>query len=450
MPWVYLLLFAGAGAAFGYGVGAIRSGVTLIGAVIGVALAPLAGKLFQPIFSRTAAGAPMWMYLLPPFAGFLLIFFVAMSIGFALRQPIFFHFKNNEDDVTRESFLRLDQAGGSFVGLLIGLVLFFTCGRLAFIGGNLAAPISTENDPSALVKWIADFRKSLDGTGFDRGLAALDRTPAHVYAVVETLGLLHENPAAHARLKDYPPFMSLAEKPELKDLAEDKEYQDMLTQKQGLTPVLNHPKTQVVLNNPELVDEILKTDLADLRKFLETGDSPMYSDEKYRIVGRWRVDANAVIRNAARLNENLTPDQFKKLRAGLTAVLSGARATVYPEGRMVISMGKPAAAASAEADAAAAAPAATPTLDPALAARYGLRPGARPGVPTAVAPPKANPTDPKVPEIKMDGEATWEAGGGKFTIKSASGNLDAVVDEKGRLLITVPQLKTPLVLVRVS
>jgi len=35
-------------------------------------------------------------------------------------------------------------------------------------------------------------------------------------------------------------------------------------------------------------------------------------------------------------------------------------------------------------------------------------------------------------------------------VKSSSGTLEAVVDDKGRLLLTVPQLKTPLVLVRVS
>ncbi len=447
MPWVYLLAFAVAGAAFGYGVGAIRSAVTLIGTLIGLALAPLAGQLFAPIFNRTAAGAPMWMYLLPPFAGFLLVFFIAMAIGFAVRRPVYQHFKHNEDDVTRESFLRLDQAGGSFVGLLIGLALFFTFGRLSFVGGNIAAALSTESDPSGLVKWAAGFRKSLDGTGFDRGFAALDRTPARVYEITETLGVLHENPRAHARLKDYPPFMALSEKPELKDLADDKEYQDMLTQKQGFTPVLNHAKTQAVLSSTELTEALLKTDLADLRKFLETGDSPIYSDDKYRIVGRWRVDANAVIRNAARLNENLTPDQFKKLRARLTAVLSSARVTVYPEGRMTFNMGT-ASAPAAEAEAAAAAPVATPTIDPALAARYGLRPGARtPGAPVA-----AKPTGPevKMPEIKLEGEGTWEAAAGKFSVKSSSGTLEAVVDDKGRLLLTVPQLKTPLVLVRVS
>lgn len=451
MPWVYLLAFAIAGGAFGYGVGAIRSAVTLVGTVLGLSLASVAGQLFAPIFNHTAAGSPMWMYLLPPFAGFLLIFFVSMAIGFAVRQPVFHHFKHNEDDVTRESFLRLEQAGGSFVGLLIGFALFFAVGRLGFVGGNIAVALSNDNDPSGLVKWAAGFRKSLDGTGFDRGFAALDRTPARVYAITEALGMLHENPKAHARLKDYPPFMSLAEKPEIKDLSEDKEYQDMLSQKQGFTPVLNHAKTQAVLGNAELVDALLKTDLADLKKFLETGDSPIYSDEKYRIVGRWRVDANAVIRNAARQNENLTPDQFKKLRARLTAVLSGARVTVYPEGRVTFNMGTPPAApAEADAAAAAAAPApSTPRLDPALAARYGLRPGSRPAAPQAAA-PKPAAAEAKVPEVKLEGEGTWEADAGKFSVKTLSGILEAVIDDKGRLLLTVPQLKTPLVLVRVS
>ena len=447
MPWLYALLFAGAGAAFGYGVGAIRSTVTLIGTVIGLATATLAGKLFLPIFSRTSAAAPMWLYLLPPFAGFLLVFFIAMALGFALRKPIYQHFKHYEDDVTRESFLRLDQAAGTFPGLLIGLALFFTFGRLGFAGGNIAAVLSNDNDASGLVKWASGFRKSLEGTGFDKAFAALDRTPEQVYQKTAALGLLQENPKAHARLKDYPPFMSLAEKQEFKDIIDDKEYQDMLAQKQGFTAVLNNPKTQVILNNQDLVDELLKTDIEDLRKFLETGDSPIYSDDKYRIVGRWRVDANAVIRNAARVNENITLDQFKRLRAGLTAVLANARVTAYPDGHMVFAFGKATEVAAAEAPAEAPAP----TINPALAARYGIRPGARPGAPIAAAPAKPAGSDMKVPEIKLGGDAQWEAsGGGKFTVKGKDGTLDASVDDKGHLLITVPQLKTPLVLVRVS
>jgi len=452
MPWVYALLFAGAGAAFGYGVGAIRSGVTLLGTILGLAFAAGAGQLFAPIFNRLAAGSPMWMYLLPPLAGFLLIFFVAMAVGFALRRPIFLHFKNNEDDVTREGFLRLDQAAGSFVGLLIGMTLFFTFGRLAFAGGNIAAPISNDSDPSGLVKWASGFRKSLDGTGFDRAFAALDQTPSKVYSITETLGVLYENPDSHRRLKDYPPYMALSEKQEFKDLAEDAEYQAMLSGKQGLTPVLNNPKTQAVLNNPELVDELLKTDTADLRKFLETGTSPAYSDEKYRIVGRWRVDANAVIRNVARLNETLTPNQFKVLRADLTIMLGGARATVYPEGRMTFAMGAPAPVADPDADPASPAAASPgPTLDPSIAARYGLRPGIRPGAPPPVAPAQTPASRMKLPEIKFSNESTWEAvGGGKFKIKEKDSTLDATVDDNGRLLINVPQLKTFVVLVRVS
>ncbi len=449
MIWMYVLLFAVAGAAFGYGVGAIRSGVTLIGTLIGLAAAPVLGHWFEPIFIRTAAGSPMWQYILPPFSAFLVVFFLAMAIGFAARFPIFLHFKHNEEDVTREGFLRLDQAGGTFFGLLIGLVLFFTFGRLGYAGGTIAAATSAETDPSGLVKWAAGFRRSLEGTGFDRAFAALDKTPPAVYDITEMLGILYENPKAHARLRDYPPYMKLADMTEFKEIAGDTAFQQLLSQKQGFTPVLENGRTQGLIGNSEITAELIKTDLADLKKYLETGDSPIYSDEKYRIVGRWRVDANAVIRNAARLNENLTPDQFKKLRAGLTALLSKAQLVVYPDGRLIFSGGSSEAPAEPVAEAAAA----TSALDPALAARYGIRPGARPGG-VAAAPPKPAANEPKLPKLELNGDGTWTASSGKFVVTSKQKGqetaVEASVDEKGRLLISFPQLKTPLVLVRTS
>lgn len=113
-------------------------------------------------------------------------------------------------------------------------------------------------------------------------------------------------------------------------------------------------------------------DLKDFRKYLETGVSPRYEDEK--ILGRWRMDPGTVFTQLKRDRLNLSPTEMRAVRAAVGPILSGATLIAYTDGRFSIKIDPPAApVAAAVPEGSEATPSPTSTQN-AYLARYGLRP----------------------------------------------------------------------------
>ena len=95
----------------------------------------------------------------------------------------------------------------------------------------------------------------------------------------------------HGRLSTYPPFLSLAERQQFQDIATDTEFQNMLATQTAVGQIINHPKTQAILNDQEIVQQLQQTDLKDLLEYLKSGESPKFAD--IRILGRWQLEPYA-------------------------------------------------------------------------------------------------------------------------------------------------------------
>jgi hypothetical protein len=458
--WLLALVLVGGFAALGFQTGAIRSLVSLLGVLLGLALASLVGGVLSPLVAKLTETNPLWLYGLPATLGFLLVWLVFFGAGFAAHKPVELHFKYRSDDVTRDQFEKMNKALGLFVGMLAGVILFFAAGKPMYSTGYLTAQTASETGELAPVKWVNQFRSDMTSSGWDRTFAALDATPAVRYQIADLLGFIHENPAVRARLLTYPPFLSLAEKPELTELLGDAEYLKLLDDKAGITALHNHPKTQAVLTSSDVRDALAKVDLKDLKSYLETGKSPLFDDEK--ILGRWRADVTPSIIDARRKRTNLPPAELRNLRAVLATFLKNATAVAYPDGRFVLTVPLPALPKAPEtaADGSEAA-AGTPALDPILAQRYGLRPGS-PAV-TATPGTAAAPTDPislakkYFPNLggqdgkglaALTAEGTWLRSGVRYLISFEQGGKkdvrDSGINEAGRLEIPLSELKLSL------
>jgi hypothetical protein len=464
LMWVLAVVLVGGFAALGFQLGGVRSVVTFVGALLGLALAGLLGGLLAPLLPKLGVVSQAWLLILPAISGFGLVWLISLGASFAVHRPVELHFKYREDDTTRQAFERMNQAIGMFVGMLTGVILLFAVGKPIYGKGYLTTQLGSENEPAPL-GYLNSIRVGMAQTGWDRTFAPLDRTPSKFYAVADVLGLIYANPALTNRLVDYPPFLKLAESQDVIDMLGDPEYMKLFQDQAGLTAILNHAKTQGLLNNGEFVDTVSKVELSDLQKFLETGKSPKYDDE--RLLGRWRVDMAAIVTDARRKRVNLALADLKNLRMVLNALLGQASLTVYPEGQFALRVPPPVlpaapAATEAAAAAAAAAPAGSPYLDPALAQRYGLRPG---GAPAATAPAATGPNTAEqfqaiVAKLfadaaksggpKFDGEGTWVRSGDRYTLKFTGSDVtrEAVLQENGRFMIPLPELKLTLVFVR--
>lgn len=460
--WLLALALVGGFAALGFQTGSIRSLVSFVGVLVGLAASTALGGILTPVVAKLTASNPMWLYGLPAAIAFLVVWLIFFGAGFAAHKPVELHFKYRADDVTRDQFEKMNKALGLFVGMLSGVILFFAVGKPVYAMGYLTTQTSSESAEVAPVKLVNQFRTDMAGSGWDRTFAALDATPAVRYQIDDLLGFIHENPAVRARLVTYPPFLALAERSEITDILGDADYLKLLDDKSGITALHNNPKTQAVLASSDVRDTLGKLDLKDLKTYLETGKSPLFDDEK--ILGRWRADVTPSIIDARRKRTNLAPAELRNLRFVLSMFLKNATAVAYPDGRFVLTVPMPELPKAPEpsADSAEQAAAANPRLDPILAQRYGLRPGA-PAPTAAPAATFSTPTDPVSLAKKFfanlsgqDGkglsaltaEGTWVRSGVRYLISFEQGGKKEVresgINDNGRLEIPLPELKLNL------
>jgi len=172
----------------------------------------------------------------------------------------------------------------------------------------------------------------LDHAGFARVARSIDRFPEEYYETADIVGLIYSNPLLEARLSRYPGFLSIAEKPEFQDIANDNQFTEMRQQHKPVLDLINYPKTQAILKNPELMKQIrsvLIPNLKDLRGFLETGRSTEYDQQQ--ILGRWHFDLNYTVFMIHRAKPNLSASEMQKQKKQMAAAFSKANLVATTE-----------------------------------------------------------------------------------------------------------------------
>jgi len=435
--WVVAVVLVGGFGLLGHQTGAIRWGIGFIGAALGLALAGIAGGVVSAGLAMMGVKDYIDLALLPGVIVFSLLTIIFLVIGVAAHRPVELFFKYRSDEPTRAAFERMNQAIGLFVGLISGICVFFSVGNFVYRQGYLITQVTSDNGEATPVRYIAQLRGEMESTGWARTFAAMDNSPAKYYEVSDILGILHANPLVQGRAENYPPFLALGAQQEFAEIGSDAEFLKLIQSKPALSAMLNHPKAAAVLFSPTLRETFAKVDLKDFRKYLETGISPRYEDEK--ILGRWRMDPGTVFTQLKRERLNLSPAEMRSIRTALGPILSGATLVAYTDGRFSIKIAPVAAANPEGGEAAAPSPAATQN---AYMARYGLRPSSAgtPAVPAAQ--PKAAKVAKLPPGIEFiqglkSFDGTWTRTDGRYVLgaelEGSKQSLDALVNDTGRL-----------------
>ncbi|MFM8878424.1 MAG: hypothetical protein ACKOKG_04715, partial [Verrucomicrobiota bacterium] len=337
--WVVAVVLVGGFGLLGHQAGAIRWSIGFIGAALGLALVGVAGGPVASGLAMMGVKDYIDLTLLPGVIVFSLLTLVFLGIGVAAHRPVDLHFKYRSDEPTRAAFERMNQAIGLFVGLISGICVFFSVGNYVYRQGYLVAQVTGDNGEASQVRYIAQLRSEMESTGWARTFAAMDNSPAKYYEVSDILGILHANPLVQGRAENYPPFLALGSQQEFTEIGSDAEFLKLIQGKPALAAILNHPKAMAVINSPTLRETFSKVDLKDFRKYLETGISPRYEDEK--ILGRWRMAPGTVLTQLKRDRLNLSPAEMRAIRAAVTPILTGATLVAYTDGRFSIKIAAP-------------------------------------------------------------------------------------------------------------
>ncbi len=410
--WILAFALCAVFAVIGFFSGAVRAIMMWAGVVVASMLTGSIAPKLTGLMPKIGIKHPLWIQLSPYIIVFSLLTLVIFGIGFAIHHKIALIYKYQRDDYSRVKWERMNRHLGLAIGLVVAVMVLFIVARIAFVGGYLTAQMETDDGGKnpAWVTFLSRVRNDLQATGLDRAVAALDKTSVRFYDAADVIGLIYHNRGKiQPRLVNYPYFLSLGQRSELQELAEDKDYTNLIF---GDAPdatfgaIVNHPHTQRLLANQEILNEVKGVDLKDLRAFLKTGKSAKYDEEK--ILGRWFLDKDAVLTQVRKSQPTIKGNELLAIKRGIEALPDitmintlDNKTIVKAVGGGAVAEGDPAAAAAAaEAAAAAAAQA-----DPYQRMRGAQRP---PPAPRPAVAPGAAPTPP--PVLQIAGEGEWKAG----------------------------------------
>ena len=431
--WILAVLVFAFLAWMGYLKGAIRVTVMLVGLIVAAILALPLAHWVKPLFPMMGVVNPYLLWILPPITVFILVQLIFAGIAFLVHRQVALYYKYKTDDVHRIRWERLNNRLGICVGLGAGCVYLVLFGLLIYIAGYLTVQVTAEENAPTTLKLLNTARTDLQTTGLDKMVAKFDPTPPSFYEAADVVGLVYRNPLLQSRLSGYPALLPMEERTEFQELAGDKEFIELFQRQEPITRVLNHPRVQALAKNSDIVQEIARLDLRDLRQYLETGISPKFEEEK--ILGRWHLDLNATLADLKKVLTSLPASSWKNVKKALT--MSGMSLTAMPENKVVVkvqekesilkltqappptqpaAVSRPGTAPTARSLAAAADPNAA--ADQRMLQRYGRPSSAQPAPPPVFVPPAAQASRTTSPILKLifSGDGTWKNEGEKYKV----------------------------------
>ncbi|MBM3833763.1 MAG: CvpA family protein [Verrucomicrobia bacterium] len=415
-------------AALGYFQGAVRLIVSLAGMLLGAMLAlPLAPTL-KPVMNMMGVKHPVWSVVWPPIIVFFVVLFVFVGVAFFVQRKITLYYKYRTDDITRIRWERLNKGLGLCAGLLMGGVWVVLISLAIYVAGYLTVQVVNEDTTSSALRLISQARVDMANTGLDKAVAPFDPVSPAYYRAADILGLIYNNPSVLSRLSGYPPFLSTGTRTEFQEIATDSEFNNLLQTRGDVTQIIRHLKTQAVIYNPEIVQELLQQDAKDLHEYLLTGKSAKFDDEK--ILGRWRLDRYATMAQERKKRPNMSASEMARLKKMLNDYMGSVTftATTDRKASLKVELSEQAKQILQAAQAAAAPRTQSPNpgapaMSPEMAARYGMRPG-QPGPGSAQQPATPTPAV-ALPKLGVSGgDGAWERQGDKYEVK--------LQDEKGK------------------
>jgi hypothetical protein len=312
--WLLAILLLAALAGLGLRQGAIRVLLSFFGIVIGGLLAGPLGHLLKPLLTMFGVKHPVWLALLPPCIGFLIILTIFKIGGFVLSKKVELHFKYKSGELQLAMWERLNHRLGMCLGFFNGAAYLVLVSVAAYALSYWTFQMASgDNDPKG-VRLLNQMGRDLQRTGMYRVAGAVNRLSPTYFQAGDIVGLIYHNPLLQARLSRYPAIIGLTEQPEFQDLANDKDFTELQMRQPPIIEMINYPKVQAILKNPDTVKTItnaLVPNLSDLQTFLETGKSQTFTEE---ILGRWDFDVPQTMALVRKAHPNMTAAEAKKYR----------------------------------------------------------------------------------------------------------------------------------------
>lgn len=334
--WLLAVLLIASVAALGYRQGAVRVAFSFVGIVLGALLAVPLGSLLRPLLAILGMHNQLYRYLLAP-----LIIFVVISILFkvaaaTVHHKVDVHFKYHAGDLRLALFERLNARVGLCLGILNGVAYMILLSFVVYSLSYCTVQVASSDEDPRWMRILNRMGRDTESSGLAKVAGALDKR-ALWYDAADLAGVIYHNPLAEARLARYPAFLGISERPEFKELGSDKDFTELRLKRAPIMEVLEQPKAQTILENPETVGLIWTTvtpNSQDLQNYLRTGVSAKFGQE--RILGRWNFDPNYALAMMRRAKTNMTSIEAQKLKKWVAASFAQTSFVAMPDHQVLL------------------------------------------------------------------------------------------------------------------
>ena len=317
--WILALILLASTAGLGLRQGVIRAAFSFVGIVVAMLFAGSLGKLLKPQFQHVGIGNPVLIWLIAPFAVFVIILILFKVAGFFVQRHVNLFYKYKAGDLRRALWERLNLRLGLCVGLLNGTAYLILVSFVIYNLSYVTVQIAPSDNETRTIKFINRLGRDLETTGLTKAARSVFVMPDMYYKLADLAGLLRQNPQLSDRLATYPAFLSLAERDDFKQLGQDSDFQNSWKNLAPITQLLDNSQFKPMLNNNDLttmIFNIVQGDWDDLNGYLKTGKSPKYDSEK--ILGRWDFNVNVTITTLRQTQPNIQPNAMRAARAWMT------------------------------------------------------------------------------------------------------------------------------------
>ncbi|HXT11477.1 MAG TPA: CvpA family protein [Candidatus Angelobacter sp.] len=334
--WLLALLLLAALGALGFRQGVVRVLLSFFGIVIGALLAAPLGHLIKPLLSMAGLKHPVWQMFLPACVAFLIILTIFKIAGHVLHKKVEFHYKYNVGELEQAMWERVNHRLGLCMGLFNGAAYLVLVAVAVFPLSYWTVQMATPDSDPRGVRLLNQMGRDMQATGMNRVAVSVHRMPSTYFQAGDIVGLIYHNPLLQARLSRYPAILGLAELPQFQDLANDKDFAELQMRQAPILQIINYPKVQAIIQNPDLVKTItnsLLPNLSDLQNYLMTGKSDVFTDD---ILGRWDFDVNETMGLVRTAHPKMTSSEAKKYRQAYSNNFGKTSFVAAPKGVAVL------------------------------------------------------------------------------------------------------------------
>ncbi|MEN9575275.1 MAG: hypothetical protein RL514_3130 [Verrucomicrobiota bacterium] len=332
--WLLALLLFGIVGALGRQIGGIRMGVSLLGALVALFVAGPLSPVVRMALGAAGFNNPVTTWALGAPLAFLAILMIFNSSAVGVYLKISGYYKHRATDDIRMRWERIDSGMGLAAGLLAAVVYLIAASAYVYHVGYYTRQVESPTDNPIWLKLVNKMRDDLSSSKFDRVAAGVGQASPTFFQTADVIGLLYHNPELQARLPEYPLFMSLAEHGDFQSAFTNDTVRALLTTKTNIAFVLKDPTGQPMITHPETLRVLKQLDLADLTKFLQTGESEQFAKEP--LIGKWQADANGTLKQYTQRNPKASPNEITRLRSILRFFFSDYTLTITPDEKVYV------------------------------------------------------------------------------------------------------------------